>query len=202
MRIALMLLYILLVMPVRVRLTLSQEDFVALPYGYLHITFAGVGPLLNWNIRMCHRRAYLRLSWKKISKQLPIKRRHAHTAKHLNTSSSLLSRIKSAALHMLRGILRVRVTVALGLLNAAHTALVCGIVSALLQQIPCVHVRTLPQYDQTPSFYLHADCILSARAGKLLLTAALIAFYARHKAGGARYGREYSPDWRRYANGT
>lgn len=202
MRVALMLLYILLIMPVRVRLTLSQEDFVALPYGYLHITFAGVGPLLNWNIRVRHRQGYLHLSWRNISKRLPIKRRHMHVAKRLSTSNALLVRIKSAALHMLRGILRVRVTVALGLLDAAHTALVCGIISALLRQIPCVHVRTLPQYAQTPSFYLHADCILSARVGKLLLTAALIAFYARHKAGGARYGREYSPDWRRYANGT
>lgn len=202
MRIALTLLYILLIMPVRVRLTLSQEDFVALPYGYLHITFAGVGPLLNWNIRVCHRRVCLHLSWRNFSIQLPIKRRHVHAAKHFHSDNALLARIKSAALHMLRGILRVRVTVALGLLDAAHTALVCGIISALLQQIPCVHVRALPQYAQTPSFYLHADCILSARAGKLLLTAALIAFYARHKAGGARYGREYSPDWRRYANGT
>lgn len=202
MRIALMLLYILLIIPVRVRLTLSQENFIALPYGYLHIAFAGLGPLLNWNIRVCHRRVYLCLSWQKFSQQLPIKGKYVHTTKHLHASNALLARIKSAALHMLRSILRVRVTVALGLLDAAHTALVCGIISALLRQIPCVHVRTLPQYAQTPSFYLHADCILSARAGKLLLTAALIAFYARHKAGGARYGREYSPDWRRYANGT
>lgn len=202
MRIALMLIYILLVMAVRIRVTISQEGFASLPCGHLYITLWGVGPLLRWQLLVRCGRAFLCLSWRKFNMKIPIRRRHAYPAKRLHARTSFLARIKSILLHMLRRALRIRVTVAIGLSDAAHTALACGAILAMLGLIPCVRVRTLPQYAQTPSLYLHADCILSAKMGKLLLMAALSAFYARQKAGGARNGRVYSSDRRRYANGA
>ena len=112
-------------------------------------------------------------------------------------------RIRKRVFALLSKVLDARLTVELGLPDAAQTALACGTLAVALGQLPCLHLRVLPQYAQQElRAHLRGSCILFCRLGKLLLIAALLILSARQKAGGTHDAGVHSSHQRRYADGA
>ena len=130
-------------------------------------------------------------------------RRKRKRASRIKLPKQRVQRIGKRALHLLASILDIRLTIDLGLADAAQTALACGALTAMLGQVPCLHyLRMLPQYAQGEQLHVRGNCILFCRLGKLLLIAVLFILYARQKAGGARDAGIHSSHQRRYADGA
>ena len=129
-------------------------------------------------------------------------RRKCKRASRIKLPKQRVQRIRKRALHLLASILDIRLTIDLGLADAAQTALACGALTAMLGQIPRLHLRMLPQYAQGEQLHVRGNCILFCRLGKLLLIAVLFILYVRQKAGGARDAGIHSSHQRRYADGA
>ena len=90
----------------------------------------------------------------------------------------------------------------IGLWDAAHTALACGLLQAAVGMFPQTHGCFLPDYRHR-RWSIQLSGIVTFRLGKLLWTALLagIAWLARQKAGGtARGNHKGSANQLRYAD--
>lgn len=198
---AFMLLWALLITPLSMRLFVVWHGLSSLPGGHFAQRFrpAHAG---FWQLQIQNKQLQLRCEWHGHARTFVLHHRKCKRASRIKLPKQRVQRIRKRALHLLASILDIRLTIDLGLADAAQTALACGALTATLGQIPCLHLRMLPQYAQGEQLHVRGNCILFCRLGKLLLIAVLFILYARQKAGGARDAGIHSSHQRRYADGA
>lgn len=199
---AFMLLWALLITPLSMRLFVVWHGFSSLPGGHFLLSVSGLRTLFFWQLQIQNKQLQLRCEWRGHARTFVLHRRKHKRASRIKLPKQRVQRIRKRALHLLVSILDIRLTIDLGLADAAQTALACGALTATLGQIPCLHLRMLPQYAHGEQLHVRGNCILFCRLGKLLLIAVLFILYARQKAGGARDAGIHSSHQRRYADGA
>ena len=199
---AFMLLWALLITPLSMRLFVVWHGLSSLPGGHFLLSVSGLRTLVFWQLQIQNKQLQLRCEWHGHTRTFVLHRKKRKSAARIKLPRQRVQRIRKRAFHFLASILDVRLTIDLGLADAAQTALACGALTATLGQIPCLHLRMLPQYAQGEQLHVRGNCILFCRLGKLLLIAVLFILYARQKAGGARDAGIHSSHQRRYADGA
>ena len=199
---AFMLLWALLITPLSMRLFVVWHGLSSLPGGHFLLSVSGLRTLVFWQLQIQKKQLLLRCEWHGHARTFLLYRKKHKRASRIKLPKQRIQRIRKRALHLLVSILDIRLTIDLGLADAAQTALACGALTATLGQIPCLHLRMLPQYAQGKQLHVRGNCILFCRLGKLLLIAVLFILYARQKAGGARDAGIHSSHQRRYADGA
>lgn len=199
---AFMLLWVLLITPLSMRLFVVWHGLSSLPGGHFLLSVSGLRTLVFWQLQIQKKQLLLRCEWHGHARTFLLYRKKHKRASRIKLPKQRIQRIRKRALHLLVSILDIRLTIDLGLADAAQTALACGALTATLGQIPCLHLRMLPQYAQGEQLHVRGNCILFCRLGKLLLIAVLFILYARQKAGGARDAGIHSSHQRRYADGA
>ena len=199
---AFMLLWALLITPLSMRLFVVWHGLSSLPGGHFLLSVSGLRTLVFWQLQIQNKRLQLRCEWHGHIYTFVLHRRKRKRASRIKLPKQRVQRIRKHVLRLLASILDIRLTIDLGLADAAQTALACGALTAILGQVPCLHLRMLPQYAQGEQLHVRGNCILFCRLGKLLLIAVLFSLYARQKAGGARDAGIHSSHQRRYANGA
>lgn len=198
-----MLLWALLITPLSMRLFVVWHGLSSLPGGHFLLSVSGLRALVFWQLQIQNKQLLLRCEWHGHMHTFVLHRRKCKRASRIKLPKQRVQRIRKRALHLLASILDIRLTIDLGLADAAQTALACGALTAMLGQVPCLHyLRMLPQYAQGEQLHVRGNCILFYRLGKLLLIAVLFILYARQKAGGARDAGNHSSHQRRYADGA
>lgn len=199
---AFMLLWALLITPVSMRLFVAWHGLSSLPGGHFLLSVSGLRTLVFWQLQLQNKRLQLRCEWRGHTRIFVLRHKRRKRAARIKLTKQRVQRIRRRALHLLESSLDIRLTIDLGLADAAQTALACGALTAALGQLPCLHLRMLPQYAQGEQLHVRGNCILFCRLGKLLLIAVLFILYARQKAGGARNAGIPSSHQRRYADGA
>lgn len=199
---AFMLLWALLITPLSIRLFVVWHGLSSLPGGHFWVSVSGLRTLVFWQLQIQNKQLQLRCEWHGHARTFVLHRRKHKRAARIKLPKQRVKRIRKRALHLLVSILDIRLTIDLGLADAAQTALACGALTATLGQVPCLHLRMLPQYAQGEQLHVRGNCILFCRLGKLLLIAVLFILYARQKAGGASDAGIHSSHQRRYADGA
>ena len=141
---AFMLLWALLITPLSMRLFVVWHGLSSLPGGHFLLSVSGLRTLVFWQLQIQNKRLQLRCEWHGHMHTFVLHRRKRKRASRIKLPKQRVQRIRKHALHFLASILEIRLTIDLGLADAAQTALACAALTAMLGQVPCLHLRMLP----------------------------------------------------------
>ena len=127
-----MLLWALLITPLSMRLFVVWHGLSSLPGGHFLLSVSGLRALVFLQLQIQNKQLQLRCEWHGHMHTFVLHRRKRKRASRIKLPKQRVQRIRKRALHLLASILDIRLTIDLGLANAAQTALACGALTAML----------------------------------------------------------------------
>ena len=188
MRIAAIVFYFLLTMPVKVGIRLRMADG-RLPWGGVRISLYGIRFSLGFHI-IKDDGGKVFFACLSTGKRIPLRRPKGFKKPMLTKCFPPLRSNLKKWLRALRFFLYARI----GLSDAARTALLCGFLMAVGDMLPGAKIRAVPDYRKK-GYDAAFCCIATFRLGKLLLTLLLLgaAQAARSICGGGKIGNHKRP---------
>ena len=123
---AFMLLWALLITPLSMRLFVVWHGLSSLPGGHFLLSVSGLRALVFWQLQIQNKRLQLRCEWHGHMHTFVLHRRKRKRASRIKLPKQRIQRIRKHAFHLLASILDIRLTIDLGLADAAQTALANG----------------------------------------------------------------------------
>ena len=186
----LMLLWSVLILPFVIRIQAALgDDF--LPTGCLYVRTIGLALRFDWKVVFTEKGLDIKLRYSGREQ----KEKSMRESGRLSPVAVRHILLNAALRKNLTGYIRktqLQADIRIGVRDAATTALLCGLLNAVLGVLPDERMRITPDF-RTETFCVEIKCIAAFRMGNLLASAAvylrvLAKQHMRQKAGGIQHG--------------